>query len=240
MGVAVISIMAVEYRRSLLPSGIFVQIEQMPDGHSWITEADVMKSLERSFVYKLDEVPIGEIDFERVERELEDEPFIKDAEVYADAGQRIHIELTQRKPLLRVIDGRGDNYYLDEEGKKMPLSKHFSARVVAATGAITPFTPDYLNKKKHRVKDLFELATYIKGDNFLDALIDQIYVREDGEMILVPKMGRQDILIGSLDNLDAKVQNLKAFYQYITPYEGWQKYHAIDLRFKGQVVCQKN
>lgn len=237
--VGILLVSAVEWQRAAQAKELLIDIEEMPNGRSWITKTEVMKSLERAFVYKLTEVPIGEIDFERVERALEEEPFVKKAEVFADASNRIHIELTQREPLLRIIDERGDNYYLDEEGRKMPLSKHFSARVLVATGHITPFTPDYQNKKKHRVKDLYQLAKHITEDNFLKALVEQVYVREDGDFVFVPKIGRHDIVLGNMVNWETKIENLKTFYQKAIPHQGWQKYRSIDLRFKNQVVCQK-
>ncbi len=239
LGAAVLVISAVEQRKTKEVPNVIINIKDLPGGNL-ITRADVLRGLEREFVYKLNEMPLGKINVERIERELKDEPFIKDAEVYVDAKNQVHISLTQRQPILRVIDGLNKSYYIDKEGKKMPLSVHNVARVVVATGNVPPYTDDFLERKKHPIKDLFEITKHIKQDKFMNALVEQIFIREDREFILVPKIGKQKILLGTNDNIDKKIERLKIFYTKGMPYEGWQKYSYIDLRYKGQVVCKKS
>jgi len=139
---------------------------------------------------------------------------------------------------LRIIDDNGLDYYLDSEGMKLPLSKHFTARVLVATGNIPPHSPDFLQRKKHLLKDLFQLAKLILADEFLKSLLEQIYVNQ-GEFVLIPKVGDQKILLGKFENVEDKLERLNIFYQKGIPYEGWQKYKTINLKFKNQVVCGK-
>jgi cell division protein FtsQ len=70
-------------------------------------------------------------------------------------------------------------------------------------------------------------------------LIEQIYVSNTGEFTLIPKVGDQKILFGNYTNVKDKLENLKIFYQEGMPYEGWQKYRTINLKYKGQVVCER-
>ena len=161
------------------------------------------------------------------------------ADVFVDAKNQVHIEIEQREPVLRIIDKNGLNYYLDKFGKKMPLSKHFTARVLVATGNIPPFDPDFLQRKKHILKDLFELTNIILKDEFLEPMMEQIYVTSEKEFELSPNLGDQKILLGKMDNIDDKLFYLKTFYKEAMPYKGWQKYKTINLKFKGQVVASK-
>ena len=177
---------------------------------------------------------------ERVERVLQSDPFISKADVYVDAQSKINIDIEQREPLLRIIDKNGANYYLDENGVKMPLSKHFAARVLVATGNIPPYTPDFLtSKNKGLLRDIYNLSEHILDDNFLHRQIEQLYVDSKGEVTLVPKVGNQKIHLGLCDNFENKLDNLKTFYKEGIPYIGWHKYRAIDLRYKGQVIGKK-
>ena len=164
---------------------------------------------------------------------------ILEADVYIDAGNRVNIDVSQREPILRIIDNNQLNYYLDSEGNKMPLSNHFSARVLVATGHIPPFIPDFKKREKHVLKDLFHLTQVIQEDEFMNALVEQIYVSNKGMYTIVPKIGDQKIILGSANGLDEKIERLKVFYKEALPYEGWQKYKTIDLRYEGQVVCKK-
>ena len=168
---------------------------------------------------------------------MEDDPFVLNADVFVDAKNQVHIQIDQRIPVLRIIDKTGQNYYLDEFGTKMPLSKHFTARVLVATGNIPPFDPEFLERKKHVLKDLFELTAIILNDEFLEPMIEQIYVDDSQEFLLSPNIGDQKILLGDLANIDNKIFKLKTFYKEAMPFKGWQKYKIINLKFKGQVVA---
>ena len=122
----------------------------------------------------------------------------------------------------------------------MPLSKHFSARVLVATGNIPPFDKNFLQRKKQNtLKDLFELTNIFMKDEFLNPLIEQIFVTNSEEYILIPNLGDQKIILGNMENLEKKLFYLETFYKEAVPYKGWQKYKTINLKFKGQVVAGK-
>lgn len=238
--VAMMIISAIESKKAKPAQEVLINIEHLPDGNDLISKEDINIAIERSFGFNLTGIPVGEIDVARVERVLKNDPFILGADVYVDASNKLHIKVEQREPHLRVIDKNGLNYYLDEFGKKMPLSKHFAARVIVATGNIPPFDKNFLQRKKsNTLKDLFELTNIFLEDEFLYHLIEQIYVTNSGEYYLIPKLGDQTIILGDLDNLDEKLFYLETFYKEAIPYKGWQKYKTINLKFKGQVVAGK-
>lgn len=230
-------ISAIEYKQTSIIRTVDIQIEPLEDTTLLIQQGDVMLSLDRSFGYRFVERPIREVDVERIERVLEQEPFIKDADVYINADNIIKIYITQRQPILRIIDKNGLNYYLDESGYKMPLSKHYATRTLVATGNIPPHVPDFLEREKHLLKDLFLLTQYIREDAFWSSMIEQIYLNDSGDFVFVPLMGRQRIIFGSIEDKEEKFRNLEAFYDRAVPVYGWKKYQTINLKFRGQVIC---
>lgn len=236
---AAMIISAVERKESSMATGMLIEIDSLAGGHTLIVEEDVMTTIDRSFGFKLEELPLGAVDIERLERVLEEDPFIFDANAFIDAKNRIHIRVAQREPVLRIIDNNGLNYYLDEQGRKMPLSRHFTARVLVGTGNLPPHVPDFLDRDENALKELFLLAERIREDPFFQPLFEQVYVNQKGDFILVPKVGDQQIVLGPYVNLEEKLRNLKIFYKEAVPYEGWQKYSSINLTYKGQVVCKK-
>ncbi len=231
---------AVENKHSRFAEGVTIEIQPLEGGASLINDVDIFTTIERSFGHNLMGIPRGELNVDRIERVLEEDPFIKGADVYVDAEEHIHIAVSQREPILRVIDKNGVNYYLDKEGRKMPLSKHFTARVLVATGNIPPLINDFLVQEKDGVNKLFRLTEFILKDDFLKAFIEQIYRDGDEDFILIPKVGKQKIILGDIDRLEDKFDKLKLFYKEGLPYEGWQKYKTINLKYDGQVVCKKN
>ena len=154
--------------------------------------------------------------------------------------------MNQRNPILRVFTEYGDSYYIDENGWMMPLSDKFTSRVLVANGAIkTSFAMGYemnimdLKQEDQRLKDLYLLSSFINSDSFLKAQIVQIYVKENGDLELIPRVGNQEILFGKAENIKEKFDKLMIFYKQGLSKTGWNGYKRINLKYNNQVVCTK-
>ena len=237
--VAVILYSAIGKKKNSFADGVEVVVTPLESGDKLISERDVRQALLRSFGNTLEGTELALLEVERMERVLEEDPFVLDAEAYVDQHNVLHMTITQREPLVRVLDNNGGNYYLDRNGAKMPASKNFAARVLVATGNISAYTPGFLKKKKSSLKDLFNLTQTLLKDDFTASFIQQIHVNNAGEFILVPLIGDQKIVLGSTRRLDDKLNRLKVFYQEGMSYEGWRKYETINLKYSGQVVCRR-
>lgn len=236
--IAMLVISAVEQKQASLIRTMDIEIAPLGDTTLLIQEGDVLISLDRSFGYRFDEQEIKDINVERIERVLEEDPFILDADAYIDATNVLRIRIEQREPMLRIIDKNGLNYYLDRDGYKMPLSKHFTTRALVASGNIPPHVPDFLERKRHILKDLYHLARYVEERPFLRSLIEQIYVDNTGNIVLIPLIGDQKIVFGKADRMEEKFRNLEVFYEEVIPHTGFNKYDMVDLSFRGQIVCK--
>ena len=231
---------AVERKKGLTIGATVVEVEPLEDGALLIDSMDVIRLVEKSLGASLDEQTASLVDEDFVERALEENLFVKNAEVLLTADSKIKINIEQRVPILRVVDKLGVQYYLDKDGARVPLSRHFTARTLVATGNITPHTPEFLTKKNHPMKDLFELTNFILTDPLWKALFEQVHLNSQDEFVLVPKVGDQAILLGKWDaDAAAKFKKLRTFYEEGFPREGWQRYKTIDLRFRNQVVCER-
>lgn len=227
-------------KKSSAVKEILVDITHLSDGESdFIKEKDIQLIIKRAFEADLSQSKVGAVDVKRVEAVLETDPFVENAEAYIDASSNLNIKITQREPILRVIDNNGLNYYLDKNGIRMPLSKYFSARVPIVTGAVPPHVNDFLLRKKYGLKDVFLLVQRLNADLFFAPMIQQIVMDASGEFTLIPILGDQKIRIGTLDDLDEKLERLKTFYKEAMPYEGWKTYRSISVKYKNQIVCKK-
>ncbi|WP_432713273.1 cell division protein FtsQ/DivIB [Pedobacter sp.] len=183
---------------------------------------------------------LQQINLNSIEKKMIANPYIAEAKVYADMDGVIHIELEQRQPILRVINAGFQDFYIDKQGLKMPVSGNFTANVLVANGDIRESFNgrlDTLNTKKGR--DLYKTALYIKADTLWDAQIEQIFLDERGDMELVPRVGNQRIILGNADSLEVKMRNLLAFYTKAMPKVGWDTYKTINIKFTNQVVCER-
>ena len=172
---------------------------------------------------------------------LKANPFIEYAKIFADMDGVIHVQIRQRKPILRIINMANLHFYIDQNGLKIPISENFTARVLVANGLIDEnFSGkvDTLNSKL--AKDLFNAAMFIKNDTLWDDQIEQLYVSLNGDIEIVPRVGNHKIILGDADSLQTKFRNLLVFYKKALPKVGWDTYKTINLKYANQIICEKN
>lgn len=184
---------------------------------------------------------LEQINLDDIEDKLKSNPYIGFAKVYADMDGVIHIEINQRQPLLRVINAGNQDFYIDRKGLKMPVSPNFTANVLVANGNIMEnFSGKIDTLHTQLAVDLYKTAEFIKKDSLWDAQIEQIFVNEQKDIELIPRVGNQRIILGNADSLEVKMSNLMAFYKQAMPKVGWEKYKTINIKYTNQVVCVKN
>ncbi|WP_204353318.1 cell division protein FtsQ/DivIB [Pedobacter yulinensis] len=184
---------------------------------------------------------LQDINLNQIEKNIQANPYIAFAKVYADMDGVVHIEINQRQPVLRIINAGGQDYYVDQDGLKMPVSANFTAHVVVATGNIREHfagRPDTLRTKLAR--DLYQTALYLKKDTLWDAQIEQLVVDERNDITMIPRVGNQRIILGDADSLEVKMENLLIFYKNAMPKVGWDTYKSINIKYTNQIVCEKN
>ena len=133
----------------------------------------------------------------------------------------------------------GTQFYVDQYGVKMPLSEQFTARVPVASGNIFERLEKSDSVYSFVGNQVFKIASYVDKHPFYKALIEQIFVKADNELILVPKIGSHIIVFGDANKMEIKFKKLLAFYREGLSRIGWNTYRSIDLRFDGQVICKK-
>ncbi|MBI9055558.1 MAG: hypothetical protein JEY96_17170 [Bacteroidales bacterium] len=218
--------------------------------NGFITNSDI-----EDFMHETDMNVIGTsvslINTKKIEQDLNQYSSVKNAEVYVTLEGDIRVEIDQRNPIVRVINKRGQSYYIDQEGTIMPLSSKYSSHVLIANGNIVEHfelnrtrdiycETDNENWEKNRlVCDLYELCKFIYEDDFWRSQIEQIYVNDEYEFELIPRVGSHLIFLGGIENYKRKFRNLKAFYLQGLNAVGWNKYEEISLKFDNQVICTK-
>ncbi len=184
---------------------------------------------------------LEDINTHEIEGSLKANPYIAFAKVYADMDGVISILIKQRQPVLRIINAGGQDYYIDRDGLKMPMSPNFTANVLVATGDIYEgFAGRVDTVLTHLVSDLYKTALYLKQDTLWDAQIEQIFVNSKSDIELIPRVGNQRIILGNADSLSVKMGNLLAFYKQAMPQVGWDAYKTINVKYINQIVCEKN
>jgi cell division protein FtsQ len=188
---------------------------------------NIMGSEERSL--KLDIMEVA----------LEAYPFIEKADISLDLSGRMMIKIIQRQPLLRIISNRGQSYYVAKNGYKMPLHEGFAPRVIIANGNIAETLADSGFLRTQITRDLLKIADWCYNDEFWQAQIEQLYVDNYMDIILIPKVGNHTIVFGSAERIENKFETLKTFYLKGLNAVGWEQYKKINLKYEGQIVAER-
>jgi cell division protein FtsQ len=181
------------------------------------------------------------INIHDLENKLQANPFIESAKVFIDMDGIIQVEISQRHPVLRVMNRFDQDFYVDQHGLKIPLSDNFTAQVLAANGNIDELYANRIDTLHTKMaKDIFRTAEFIRKDTLWNAQIAQIYVNQSHEIELVPRVGNHKILLGNADSLSTKFHNLQIFYKQALPQVGWDKYKIINIKYANQVIGIKS
>ena len=216
----------------------------------FVQSEDLLQLLsDKGFHFK--DIPESEINLMKVEEIIKQHPALESANVYSQADGKIILDVVQRTPILRIIDALGDSYYIDQLGCFMPLIATHAARVPVATGTI--FDSNHLLNTTlpaliandsaaaaSVIDDLYLIINEIRKDTFLLAQTEQLFVRPDREIELIPRIGPQTILIGDASQLEDKLSRLRLFYKKGLPLVGWNAYSTVNLKFRNQLICTKN
>ena len=169
-----------------------------------------------------------EIAIDEMEKNIANHPSVQNVNAFSDIRGNIKVEIKQRNPIVRV-QTVNKSFYIDESGKKMPLSEVYTSRVLVITG----------NVNYYKIDELFLMSKFITDSPFWKAQIMQMHLEENEEITLIPRVGYQQIVFGKPINIEEKFRKLKLFYEKGISDKGWNNYSHINLKFKNQIVCAK-
>ena len=201
-----------------------INIEVSED--KFMTEQIALKYIKQQD-FNFDSVALSNFYLNELEIAFLQHPAIKNAQVYSNQEGVININLLQRKAVVRIKTDNTD-YYLDEQGMKMPLSSEYTPRVLVVTGEV--------NESKH--SSIFSFIEIINKDIFWKSQITQLHF-SNNEVIIIPRVGSQKIHFGTLTDVNKKLGNLYQFYKQAMPVKGWQTYSEISLAYNNQIICTK-
>lgn len=187
----------------------------------------------RAFLERGQMLPVGEkianINTEEIEKKLEAVPVIETAEAYFSPKGSLYINITQRKPIVRVMTSSSD-YFVDESAQIIPVGSNFNVYLPIATGNVDTI---------YSQTALYDFAMFLKKHEFWNAQIEQIDVLTNKDVVLIPRVGEHQVILGQIEGHEQKLNQLMEFYKNGLNEAGWNKYDKINLKFEGQIVCTK-
>jgi cell division protein FtsQ len=200
----------------------------------YISKSDILSQLQHAAKGTIINKGIETIDVALLEKTLEQHAWIRDAELYFDTRDVLHVTVAEREPVARVFTTAGTTFYMDTAGQRLPLLPD----VVVRVPVVTAFTASKMLSKKDSAiaKDVAAIAQYITTHPFWSAQVAQIDITPAGTFELLPVVGNHIIRIGRAENIDEKLSNLLLFYKQVLSKTGFDKYAVVDVQYKDEVI----
>lgn len=219
-------------------------------------QVTVTDSLERRFVARADVqewldkeygayagLPLDSVDLTRIEKLICSHSAVRDCEAWITDDGVLHVQLSQRQPVVRLEDGQ-NACYADETGFLFPLQSRGSVNVPVVGGKL-PFSIQRGFKgnledsgKALWLMQVISLVDYMEGTVW-EKNIGKIGVRGNGELVLYPVQGKEVFLFGPPVRIPEKFKLLTAYYRSVVPSKAPGYYSKVDLRYRKQLVCKK-
>lgn len=228
-------------RKALTCKGLEITITDSLQ-NSFVTEADIKSYIDREYGEYIG-MNQDSIDLARIEDIVDGRSAVKKTEAYLTRDGILHIDVTQRKPVVRFQKQDG-GFYADSEGFIFPLQRNYASHVQVIDGAI-PLAAN--SGYKGAIEDpkemewfnrVMNVVNHIERSRTWKDMIVQISVSDGGDLILVPREGKEVFLFGQPVKVTEKFGKMSRYYTHIIPAKGEGHYKTVDVRFDGQIVCR--
>jgi cell division protein FtsQ len=250
-----------EKRSGVIAGGLSIHITDS-------TEVDIIRApMVEAWVRQAKLWPEGKqidsIDTRAITEAISAKDFVRDADTYVDLTGNVRVDVSQRVPAMRFINSSGHDFYFTADGYVVPVSGRSAHYVPVITGNFAlPFDrgfsgrlEDYIEENEKKLdknyiflSKLINFVVYIGDDDFWSSQIVQINVTApptrssrltyEPEIELIPRVGDHVVMLGALDDYQAKLDKLLTFYRDAMSLEGWGNWKYVNLKYEGQVVCR--
>lgn len=183
-------------------------------------------------------MPIEKINLTQLEHFIEKTVWIKNAEFFVNNNLVLEVKIEQRIPIARIFTASGASFYIDKEGIRLPLKQLTVLNLPVFTGFPTD-QPKLSKPDSVLLKDVLFFAKTLQKDSFFMAQVAQINIEPTGSFVMVPTLGDHLVLLGTVDQLEDKLNRLFTFYKKVWLGAGVNAYQFIDCRFNHQIVALK-
>ncbi len=221
----------------LAVQGITIKLVNVHENH-FVEEKDVVELMGLTEA-NLKGSNLDRLNLRDVETRIKANPFVKDADLFADLKGNLVAEVELRRPMARIVSNTERDVFIAEDGTILPVTGRYAARVVLVSGSMAHQMLQVGNlSESEELIPYLDLIRFIRDDNFWRAQIAQLDVNGRGRVTLLPQVGSQTIEFGSPRDFDTKFRKLMIFYKEILPQKGWNRYDRVNLEFENQIVAE--
>jgi cell division protein FtsQ len=208
----------------------------------FVSKADVKKFLDKEYGEYVGML-LDSIDLAKVEKIIDGRSAVNKSEAYTTRDGMLNVKVTQRTPVVRFQKSDG-GFYADAEGFLFPLQSSYASRVQVIDGEIplkanSGYKGEITDEKERAwLEKVIDLVNYMENSRTWKDKIVQITVCDGGELIMVPREGKERFHFGQPDEIQEKFRKMEKYYTAVVPAKGEKEYSVVNLEYDGQIVCR--
>ena len=212
------------------------------DDWDFVSEEDVKGYIEKFYGSYIGS-RLDSLELHRIESILDSRSAVLKSEAWYTNDGILHVSITQREPAARFESGTG-SFYIDDRAFIFPVQNGYNKLLPVIDGEIPikveqgfkgeAATPE----ERAWLRDVLGMVSYMRSRVWGGNIV-QIHSDSRGELVLVPRAGREKILFGRPEDIKDKFRRLQQYYEYVVPEKGEGYYSTVNVKYKGQIVCRK-
>ena len=195
----------------------------------FVDEKDILQLLMAATKSKIKGQALSIFNLRQLEQLLEENSWIRDAGLYFDNRDILHVTVSERDPVARIFTDAGASFYIDSAGMRMPLSGKMSARVTVFTG----FPDKKMKTAKDSVllHDVKTIAQFIAADPFWKAQVSEVDITDNNMFEMIPVVGNHVVNLGNGEEIASKFHRLFVFYDDVQFVKG-SLFNRVQIKTK--------
>ena len=181
---------------------------------------------------RMELINVGEL-----ERLVKRDRFVDEAEVYKTLKGDVRVKVKQRRPIARMLR-RDSSFYISNKRVLLPVSNRYTARVPLISEAGNSPYLQGASLENYKDSTLYSFLKLVDQEAFLNKVVSEVILQENGDLIIRPQISRQMINWGKPIDNEQKLAKLKLVYHKIFPSKGWNTYKKINLSYSDQIICE--
>lgn len=211
--------------------------------NSFVTPSEIRGYLKSEFG-EIKGKPLNSLDLVRIEKAVNGRSAVRKSEAFTTPDGILHVEVTQREPVVRFENQKG-GFYSDSDGYIFPLQSSYTSYVPILDGDIpVRIKPGYKGEiqdagERKWLMTVLEMIDYMKRHDGWSDRIVQMSVRKNGDIVMIPREGKERFIFGRPDNYEEKFRMMGKYYTSIVPAKGEGYYSTVNVKYAGQVICRR-
>ena len=202
----------------------FSDLSYLATDFKFISKDSVNKLLTQSKLIS-NEILKSNLNLKEIERVILSNEYVSSVEVSISIEGKVGVNIIEKNPVFRVLN---EEYYIDSNGKKMPLSKNFSEICPMILSDVDSI--DFI---------MFgDLGLFLKNDKFLSNHIAGLTKSNNKLIFNVDGFKYNLNLIGDT-NYVSKLKKYEVFFNTVYSSGLLDSLKSVNLDFKNQVIIQR-